>query len=69
MTTNEQRGMELDARIENQNVEFHAVDALAKQWHRIQLTPVVDDDYPEVRHGYESAVRNLIEAFKRNGRL
>ncbi len=55
--------------IAKQNVEFDAVDALAKQWRRIQMTPVVDDDYPEVRHGYESAMRTLIDAIRKNGRI
>jgi hypothetical protein len=55
--------------IESQNVEFNAVNELAKQWRRIQLTPVVDDDYPEVRHDYESAMRSFIEAIRANGRL
>lgn len=51
-----------------QNKEFDAVVELAKQMRRIELTPIVDDDYPEVRHCYESAVRSLIAAFKANGR-
>lgn len=59
----------LDDRIATQNTEFDAVDNLAKQWRRIQLTPVVDDDSSEVHHDYESAVRALIEAFKGNNRL
>lgn len=51
-----------------QNAEFDAVSELSRQWRRIQLTPVVDDDYPEVRHGYESAVRAFLEACHKNGR-
>lgn len=58
-----------DPRIETQNAEFKAVDELAKQWRRIQMTPPVDDDYPEVRHDYEGAVRGAMAAFKANGRL
>lgn len=50
-----------------QNAEFDAVDKLAKQWRRLQLTPVVDDDYPEIRFEYEQAMRSLIDALKANG--
>ncbi len=49
-----------------QNAEFDAVDALAKQWRRLQMTPVVDDDYPEVRHGYESAMQGVLRALAAN---
>lgn len=59
----------LDERMKTQSDEFDAVDELAKQWRRIQMTPIVDDDYPEVRHDYESATRTLIEAYRNNGRL
>lgn len=55
-------------RIALQNAEFDAVAELSKQHGRIQLTPVVDDDYPSVRHDYEFAVGRVIDAFKRNGR-
>lgn len=54
--------------IESQDEEFLAVAELAKQWRRIQLTPVVDDDYSAVRHDYELAINNLLEAAARNGR-
>lgn len=56
-------------RIDIQNEEFDAVDRLVKQYKRITLIAVVDDDYPEVRHGYENAVRSLIKAFQANGRI
>jgi len=55
--------------MELQKAEFDAVAELAKQYRRITMTPIVDDDYPEVRHGYEGAVRGVIEAFKANGRI
>lgn len=60
---------DMNERIEKQNVEFDAVAELAAQYRRITLTAVVDDDYPEVRHGYESAMRTLIDAIRANGRL
>lgn len=56
----------MSKRIDNQNKEFDAVAELAKQYRRITLTPPVDDDYPEVRHAYESAVRQFIEAYNNN---
>lgn len=58
----------MDKRIAQQNKEFDAVAELAKQYRRITMTPVVDDDYPEVRHDYEHAVLDVIDAFKQNGR-
>jgi NTP pyrophosphatase (non-canonical NTP hydrolase) len=56
-------------RMDNQNSEFDAVQRLAEQYRRISLTPVVDDDYPSVRHDYESAMRELIKSLRRNGRF
>jgi len=53
-------------RIDRQNKEFDAVNGLAHQWRRLSMTPVVDDDYPEVRFGYEQAMRTLIDALKAN---
>lgn len=54
--------------IESQDEEFLAVMELCVQWRRIQLTPVVDDDYPAVRHDYELAINNLLIYAVRNGR-
>lgn len=54
--------------IETQRAEFDAVAELCKQYRRITLTPIVDDDYPEVRHDYENAMRSLLRAIKANGR-
>jgi hypothetical protein len=56
-------------RFERQKAEFNAADRLATELRRLQMTPIVDDDYPEVRHDYESAVRSFLEACKANGRL
>lgn len=60
---------EMSKRMELQNAEFRAVHTLATRWQMLQPVAVVDDDYPAVRHGYESAVRGLIDAMKANGRL
>lgn len=55
--------------IDLQNKEFDAVAKLCEQYRRITLTAVVDDDYPEVRHGYESALMTFMEALAANGRM
>lgn len=52
-----------------QSSEFDAVVELTRQWKRLQMTAVVDDDYFEVRHGYESALYAFIEALCDNGRF
>lgn len=52
-----------------QKEEFDAVELLSTAYKRITSTPIVDDDYPEVRHGYESAVRNLVNKFRNNKRI
>jgi NTP pyrophosphatase (non-canonical NTP hydrolase) len=49
-----------------QNAEFDALTQLAKEWRRLQMTPVVDDDYPEVRHGYESVLQSFVDALTAN---
>lgn len=56
-------------RIAAQSREFDAVRVLAAHYRSIEMTPVVDDDYPEVRFGYEQAMRRLIEAMAANGRF
>jgi hypothetical protein len=58
-----------DDRIQKQNYEFKAVDHLASQWRRLQMTAVVDDDYPAVRHDYESALAGLINSMRTNDRF
>jgi hypothetical protein len=55
-------------RIELQNVEFRSARDLAKALDVHDRVAVVDDDYPEVRHKYESALRTFIEACRANGR-
>lgn len=52
-----------------QRAEFDAVDDLLTAYNRIQRTPIVDDDYPEVRHGYETALYTFIMALISNGRF
>lgn len=51
------------------NAELDAGIEYAKQLRRHNMTPVVDDDYPQVRFEYDQACRALIDAFKANGRI
>jgi hypothetical protein len=51
-----------DDRIELQNKEFAAMNELAKQWRRLQMTPPVDDDYERVRFEYDQARRSFNDA-------
>lgn len=46
--------------------EFDAMARLAKAYKN--LPAIVDDDYPECRHKYESAVKDFLAACKANGR-
>lgn len=50
-----------------QKAEFDAVASLARTYNN--LPPIVDDSYPEARHYYERAVRELIIACTANGRI
>lgn len=50
-----------------QREEFDAVVALAKAYNN--LPAVVDDDYPEMRHYYESSMQRFIRAIRDNGRI
>lgn len=54
--------------IQLQNDEFDALERLCKRWRALQLTAVVDDDYPEVRHYYEAALNAFLAACAANGR-
>ena len=56
-------------RMEAQRVEFDAMASLAEQYRRLTHTPIVDDDYPEVRYQYESALLEFIKSMKQNGRF
>ena len=55
--------------MKTQTDEFDAVAKLSEQYRRLALTPIVDDDYPSVRHDYEGAVRAVMAAFAANGRV
>lgn len=49
-----------------QNAEFDAGRAFVSALRRCLDTPVVDDDYPQMRYHYESALRTLLEAVRAN---
>jgi NTP pyrophosphatase (non-canonical NTP hydrolase) len=55
--------------IDRQNREFAALTELSKRWGSLQRVAVVDDDYPEVRHNYEGALKDFVRAIGENGRL
>lgn len=55
--------------IARQNKEFAALGKLVERFRQHNMTAVVDDDYPEVRHNYESAMQDFILALKGNNRL
>jgi NTP pyrophosphatase (non-canonical NTP hydrolase) len=49
-----------------QNAEFDAMRDLIKAYQRCVNTPVVNDDYPEMRHYYDSALMTFTKALKEN---
>lgn len=55
-------------RMKLQRAEFDAADELANAIRAHGMTPVVDDDYPEVRHRYEGALQTFLRAIRANGR-
>jgi hypothetical protein len=55
--------------IDTQRKEFDAAGEFAKQLKRHDMTAVVDDDYPEVRHAYEGALAEFIDSMAKNGRF
>ena len=50
-----------------QTAEFDAMAHLAEQYRRLTYTPIVDDDYPQVRFEYDQAVRMFLDACAANG--
>lgn len=57
-----------DERTANQTAEFATLTKLGAKFRALMYTPVVDDDYPAVRHEYESALLAFVDAMKKNGR-
>lgn len=56
-------------RLEKQSAEFDALTKLSEIWRKLQQVAVVDDDYPEYRHHYESALKDFIDALTANRRF
>jgi hypothetical protein len=54
-------------RMELQSREFETLDEVVRALKN--LPAVVDDDYPEMRHKYDSALTTFLEACKANGRF
>lgn len=57
---------DLDERMRLQKAEFDAVSELVKQYRRITLTAVVDNDYPSVRWDYDHALEEVLKAVMMN---
>lgn len=55
--------------METQRKEFDAADRFAQASRMHSHTPIVDDDYPQVRHVYEGALSDMIRAMLENGRF
>lgn len=49
------------------SAEIDAAKELAKQLRRVEMTPPVDDDFPEVKFDYDRAARLFVAAWKANG--
>lgn len=58
--------MDKDQAFAAQSAEFDALNTL---WNAYRsMPPIVDDDYPEMRHYYERAMRQFVEAITANER-
>jgi hypothetical protein len=55
--------------LDRQNREFSTLRTLASHYNRLMNVPIVDDDYPEARHKYETAMRDFLDAIRANGRI
>lgn len=52
-----------------QSFEFDAVREFTKATEALFRTPIVDDDYPEMRSRYEGALYRMLSAMSGNGRM
>ena len=56
--------------IEKMKPQSDEFEALCNLWKAYDaMPPIVDDDYPEMRHYYERAIREFVEKITLNGRL
>ncbi|KKL23776.1 hypothetical protein LCGC14_2422050, partial [marine sediment metagenome] len=53
--------VEFTKSFKRQTAEFDALDKLVEAYRQLTLIAVVDDDYPEVRHKYESTLRTFLK--------
>lgn len=61
--------MTTEDRIQLQRDEFAAADGVATHIGRINMTAVVDDDWPQVKHEYDRAVVEFVSrAIENRGR-
>ena len=51
------------------DLELHALEHAARHGNRLQMTPPVDDDFPQVKFEYEQSIRSLVDALRENKRL
>lgn len=56
----------MEDRIALMNAELDAAERFNQARNRMNLTPVVDDDYEEMRHYYNSTLREFLRAIKKN---
>lgn len=49
-----------------QSAEFDALRKVRKAFDDLCQVPIVDDDYPEYRHRYKCAMRDLLDAVAKN---
>lgn len=54
------------AAMKRQNQEFDALENLIAAYQAHKAVTVVDDDYPEVRHNYETMLAAFIAAYRAN---
>lgn len=59
----------LSQAIAAQNREYDMLEALHKAYTQVKNTPVVDDDFPEVKRAYEAALADFLQACRNAGRL
>lgn len=56
-------------RMKTQSLEFAAFAAATISFDSMCKTPIVDDDYPQVRHRFEQDLTTLVSAMRENERF
>lgn len=52
--------------IDRQNAEFEALQKLCQEREALMRVPIVDDEYPEARHRYDSARMAFLDVVVKN---